>query len=311
MTPVVLFAELDGLALVPCAIIGLGAAVFVGWILAALLSEDVPQDAEWRYDVSRINALRRSDATYRLLQPIVTLLAKLNRAAFGASLPEMQRELLAAGYSRYWLPEEFLARAQIHAVLLMPGIIYACVEMMGGPGVVMGILFTGIVAWLLRRRLAQAAARRVLVIKRRLPFLLDLLTLLMEAGSSFLNALHEAVREFGDHPIGVEFGRVLADLNMGKVRTEAFENLRKRLGDEEIASIVGSIIQSEQLGTPLATIFRTQADVLRVKRSQRAETIANEAGVRMLLPAVLVMAAAVIIILGPFLLNFVYSGFGL
>jgi tight adherence protein C len=159
--------------------------------------------------------------------------------------------------------------------------------------------------------LARTAKRRVLIIKRRLPFLLDLLTLLMEAGSSFLNALHEAVREFGDHPIGVEFGRVLADLNMGKVRTEAFENLRHRLGDEEIASIVGSIIQSEQLGTPLAQIFRTQADILRVKRSQRAETIANEAGVQMLLPAVLVMAATVLIILGPFLLSYVYSGLGL
>jgi tight adherence protein C len=62
------------------------------------------------------------------------------------------------------------------------------------------------------------------------------------------------------------------------------------------------------LGTPLSNIFRTQSDLLRVKRSQRAETIAGEAGVNMLLPGVLVMAAAVLIILGPFALNYLMFG---
>jgi tight adherence protein C len=51
--------------------------------------------------------------------------------------------------------------------------------------------------------------------------------------------------------------------------------------------------------------------VLRVKRSQRAETIAGEAGVQMLLPAVLVMAAAILVILGPFALNYLSFGFNL
>ena len=56
-------------------------------------------------------------------------------------------------------------------------------------------------------------------------------------------------------------------------------------------------------------VLRATADVLRVKRSQRAETIAGEAGVNMLLPGVLVMAATVLIMLGPFVLNFMISGF--
>ena len=67
----------------------------------------------------------------------------------------------------------------------------------------------------------------------------------------------------------------------------------------------------EMLGSPLANVFRTQADVLRIRRSQRAETIAGEAGVKMLLPAVLVMAATVLIIVGPFFLNYLEFGLGL
>jgi tight adherence protein C len=122
-------------------------------------------------------------------------------------------------------------------------------------------------------------------------------------------ALQEAVDEFKDHPVGVEFGRVLAEMSMGKNRTSALESLRDRLDDDEITGIVGAIIQGENLGTPLARLFRTQADVLRIKRTQRAETIAGEAGVKMLLPAILVMAATVLIILGPFVLSFIYTEF--
>jgi tight adherence protein C len=102
---------------------------------------------------------------------------------------------------------------------------------------------------------------------------------------------------------------MLSEIQMGKGRTQAMEAMRDRLHDDEITSIIGSIIQGEQLGTPLAKIFRTQADVLRIKRTQRAETIANEAGVQMLLPTVLVMASTVLIILGPFVLGFMYADF--
>ncbi|HUG92008.1 MAG TPA: type II secretion system F family protein, partial [Planctomycetaceae bacterium] len=206
-----------------------------------------------------------------------------------------------------WTGAEYLGRLELISLLVAPLYVYACVNMMGPAGLVTAIVLTVLTAYWLRRRLAAKAHYRLFQIKKRLPFLLDLLTLLMEAGSTFLQALSEAVKEFRQHPVGVEFGRVLAEMSMGKNRTSALESLRERLSDDEITSIVGSIIQGENLGTPLATLFRTQADVLRIKRTQRAETIAGEAGVKMLLPAILVMAATVIIILGPFLLSFLYS----
>ena len=92
-------------------------------------------------------------------------------------------------------------------------------------------------------------------------------------------------------------------------RTAALESLKSRLSDDEITSIVGAIVQGEQLGTPLAILFRTQADFMRIKRTQRAETIAGEAGVKMLMPTVLIMAATVLIILGPFILSLMTGDF--
>ncbi len=303
-----LVAQIEPLALGGSFVIGLATMLLSWWIFRALWSDDLEQDADWRYDVSRVNELRRRDVVYRLFHPMVQLIARLNQAAFKTKLPEVYREIQAAGLSRCWLPEEFLARGQVIAILLAPIYLWLMIFWFGSTGIMLGVALTIATAVYTRVRLSRIARHRLVMIKRRMPFFLDLMTLLMESGSSFLQSLQESVDEFSGYPISTEFGRVLTDMNMGKARTEAFDNLRERLNDEEINSIVGSIIRSEELGTPLTNIFRSQADVLLVKRTQRAETIAGEAGVNMLLPGVLVMASTVIIILGPFLLGYYQLG---
>jgi tight adherence protein C len=305
-----MFEELDLAALLPCIAAGAAAFTVIWWVAAALAADELRQGDEWRYDVNRINGLRKADVIYRMFPFAIDFLARLNQAALRDRLPEVRREILVAGHSRYWLPEEFLARNQVIVLLLAPFFAVTCVMALGPPGAVSALLLAGMTLWLLRRRLTRQARERLQAIKRRLPFLLDLLTLLMHAGSSFLSALQQAVDEFAGHPVSEEFGRVLADIKMGKTRTEAFNHLRGRLDDQDVSGIIGAIVQGEELGSPLAEIFRSQADVLRVKRSQRAETIAAEAGVNMLLPGVLVMAATVLIILGPFALNYLLFGWG-
>jgi tight adherence protein C len=278
------------------------------WVLRVLQSEDLAQGAEWRYDVSRMNELRRADTLYRLFYPFVGILAKANRVLFADSLPEIYREIQAAGLPRFWLPEEYLARLELLAFFTTPLFVYVFFGMLGPGGLIVAGVFVVGMAWLLRRQLAGRARQRLKAIKRRMPFLLDLLTLLMEAGSTFLNAMHQAVDEFRGHPVADEFGRVLTDMSLGKTRLEAFRSMRDRLADDEITSIIGTIIQGEELGTPLARIFSSQADVLRVKRTQRAEAVAGEAGVNMLLPGILIMAATVLIILGPFIMEYLNFG---
>lgn len=295
------------LPLIGSGLIGVSIYFLLRTIANTLATDDLEQGDQWRFDINRINELRRISFLYRTFQPVILAFAKFNRGAFKSSLPEIGREIQAAGLPRFWTAEEYLGRIEVIALLLLPAIVYGCVQMMGPAGAVLAIVLDVLLAYLLRRRLRNQALYRLVLIKRRLPFLLDLVTLLMEAGATFIAALEDAVEEYRDHPVGVEFGRVLSEMNMGKGRIGALESLKDRLHDDEITSIVGSIIQGETLGTPLARIFRTQADVLRLKRSQRAERIAGESAVQMLLPGVLVMGSTVIIILGPFLINFIYS----
>jgi tight adherence protein C len=307
--PIAVMPAAIGLQAIASVVVGASIAVLVWWIFRVLESDDLAQGSEWRYDVSRMNELRRIDMLYRLFQPLLSVLARMNRVIFVDRLPEIYRQIQAAGLPRFWLPEEYLGRMQLVALCSTPLWIYLLSWIFGSQGMLLVPVAVIATALFLRYRLAMRASARLRQIKRRMPYLLDLLTLLMEAGATFLNALNQAVDEFRGHPVAEEFGRVLADMNLGKTRMEAFQAMRDRLADDEITSIIGTIIQGEHLGTPLARIFRSQADVLRVKRSQQAESIAGEAGVNMLMPAVLVMAATVLIILGPFLLNFFKFGF--
>ena len=286
-----------------------GLALFSWWILRSLSSEDLEQDSEWRFDVNRVNELRRIDDIFRNFQPVIQIFSRINRNMFSDSLPMIKREIQAAGLPRFWMPEEYLGKLQFIALLITPFYLWFFVSYFGDVGFILGIFGFVITAWFFRIRLRRRALYRVVLIKRRLPFLLDLMTLLMEAGSTFLHSLGEGVREFQGHPVATEFGRVLSDMQMGKTRTDAFASMQSRLDDDEISGIISSIIQGEQLGSPLAQVFRIQSDVLRIKRTQRGEKIAAEAGVNMLLPGVLVMLSTVLIILGPFAINVISSGF--
>ena len=128
-------------------------------VIRALRSADLEQDLEWRYDVNRINELRRHDWVYRGFYPLVQLLARLNRGVFTDSLPAIGREIQSAGLSRFWTPEEYLARLEVVALMLSPVFAWLGHQAMGPPGLIMALVLTGLTAWLLRRRLAASGKR--------------------------------------------------------------------------------------------------------------------------------------------------------
>ena len=113
----------------------LGAAFFVlsRTVTNTLHSDDAEQDLEWRYDVNRINELRKSDLLYRYFQPLIQFLARFNRGAFKSTLIDMHREIQAAGLPRYWTAAEYLGKLEIQALLISPAIFYFCLNIMEMP----------------------------------------------------------------------------------------------------------------------------------------------------------------------------------
>jgi hypothetical protein len=52
-------------------VFGMAGFLFAWAIWRTLATEDLTQDSEWRYDVNRINELRRISVLYRTLQPVI------------------------------------------------------------------------------------------------------------------------------------------------------------------------------------------------------------------------------------------------
>lgn len=140
-------------------------------------------------------------------------------------------------------------------------------------------------------------------IARELPYALDLIGLSMGAGSTFAEAVRTLVRGDEDAPLNQEFRQVLGEIEMGRTRTEALTNFGRRIPLDELKSIVSAIIQGETLGTPLMEVLRMQSDLLRLKRSVRAEKLAGEAAVKILLPSLLVLISVLIMVLGPVIIR--------
>jgi tight adherence protein C len=174
-------------------------------------------------------------------------------------------------------------------------------------GVALGTGLGLLTSFLKRSEVATRRRERLRTIRRRLPFAVDLLALLMEAGTSFQEALTAVVSEMEGTALGEELATVLRDIGLGRTRKDALDAFQDRLRDGEISEIVFAVNKAEELGTPLSQILKTQAQQLRLKRSQWVEKAAAEAQVKIVFPGMVTMVACLLIVLAPFVLQAYYS----
>ncbi len=140
-------------------------------------------------------------------------------------------------------------------------------------------------------------------ILKALPDALDLLVICVEAGLGFDMAMGK-VYEKWDNELALAFGRVLREIQLGKLRREALKDMSDRMDVPDVNSFTAAIIQADQLGVSMAKILRVQSDQMRVKRRQRAQEKAQQAPVKMMIPMVLLIFPSIwIVLLGPAVLQ--------
>ena len=150
--------------------------------------------------------------------------------------------------------------------------------------------------------LHAAIRRRHFSIQRSLPFVLDLLTLSVEAGMDFISALQRNCKLRRLDPLNEELLRMTKEIQVGLSRKEALRNMADRVRQPDLKSVAYALIQADELGVSIGSILRIQSEQLRSRRFDRAEKLAAEAPVKMLGPLMLCIFPAVfIILLGPIL----------
>jgi tight adherence protein C len=153
------------------------------------------------------------------------------------------------------------------------------------------------VAWL-----DQVVRDRRSELEASLPNALDVVAISMEAGLGLDRALEQLVRH-QDDSLTLLVARALREIQLGRPRGEALEEMAQATGIDDFTSLVRGILYAERTGVPVARTIAAQAAQMRVKRRLKIRTEAARASLKILIPTVgCVFPTLWLILLGPALI---------
>jgi tight adherence protein C len=217
---------------------------------------------------------------------------------------DLRVELMAAGI--YTMSPRTLLGYRVLAALLLP----VLVLLAGGLSILSVLLALAMIVagWMVPMVLLRRKARaRLHEIDRRLPDLIDLLVVTIEAGMGFSAALRMATDNLIG-PLSDELRLTLQEQTMGLAVDDALANLMRRADTPAVRSFVRSMAQGERLGISMGQIMRNLALEMRKRRRKAAEEQAQKAPIKMLFPLVfLIFPSLFIVLMVPALLQLISS----
>jgi tight adherence protein C len=172
---------------------------------------------------------------------------------------------------------------------------------------VAGVAFAAVGYFLPLLWLEQRISARRRQIQRSLAEATDLLTLVVESGMSLDEGMLSITERF-HNALGDEIGKVLREIRLGRPRMSALEHMAETTGVPDLHHLVESIVQSDQMGVPIARLLRVQAMEMRRRQRQTAQERAAQASSRMVFPMVgCIFPVLWIVLLGPAIIQILKS----
>ncbi len=278
----------DWIILLSAVCCGIAAGCLAGFLMNAMRQIEFSGNA---VNAEVINSL---PVLIRFAVPFLPMVKPLARHKAFASVREAAESRLAmAGYSDSVTPEDFTGLRIFFIFLASAMTVFSFFAGATLFGAVVGLLVSIYPNVWLNTRIA----RRHTEILRALPNLLDLLTLSVEAGKDFMSSLRDILQRRKMDALGEEWMRTFQEIQLGRKRTDALHDLSRRVGQQDLTSVVNAVIQAEELGVSIGQLLKIQGDMLRNKRFSLAEKLANEAPVKIIVPIVLFIFPAVMLIL--------------
>jgi tight adherence protein C len=150
--------------------------------------------------------------------------------------------------------------------------------------------------------------RRIGRMRDKLPDMIELMVVCAESGMGINAAIARISREMArtSPDLAQEFYLSSLEMRAGASRVEALRNLALRTRLEEMDDLVSMLVQADRFGTGLAQSLRVHSDMMRSRRSQRAEELADKIPVKMVLPlGLFIFPTLFIVVLGPAIIQLV------
>jgi tight adherence protein C len=217
-------------------------------------------------------------AADRLAKPLFETTRKLAlRLSPSGAAERLERLLDFAGNPGTWTPERLFAVKG--AALIVFGVVGFVFGGLSLAGLVAAMVLAAAGFFLPDILVYNVGLKRQDELRRGLADALDMLTVCVEAGQGFDSALRQ-VSQSVSGPIAGEFARVLAEIQIGAGRGEAFSSLSARTNVPEVKTFVTALVQADRLGLPIGQVLREQAQQMRLVRRQRGEEQAQKVPVR-------------------------------
>jgi tight adherence protein C len=237
----------------------------------------------------------------RVLRPMLRRLYRMGRYLTPSrNIEQLQHTLIVAGLPGGMTVTDFLGLRFLAGALLGLG---AFLVMLTRQPTGMALLISGIAflagMYLPNFWLRSKAQKRQKEIQQALPDALDMMSICVDAGLGFEAAIQKVAYQ-SKTALAYELRRVISEIRVGVPRAEALRHLADRTDVGDVSSLVGVLIQADQLGIAIRNVLNTQSVQMRIQRRQRAQEAAAKAPIKMMLPMVMfIFPALFIVILGP------------
>lgn len=270
----------------------------------------IKRRAEGQHGTSDVNDGAMGVSLKDRLHALLTRLGEANKPTDEVEVASIRDALVSAGYRHAQAPILFMG-AKLFSGLLALGIVFLIpANLLGFPTLnAQLVMYVGAasagyfipVVWL-----HYVTAKRKERLQDAFPDALDLMVVCVEAGLALDAAISRVSSEirFAHPELADEFNLVSLELRTGLSRAEALKNLSRRIGLEEVSSLVALLIQTDKFGTSIGQSLRVHSDAMRVSRQFRAEELAAKLPVKLLFPLIFfIFPSLFVVVLGPALVS--------
>lgn len=282
------------------AIAGMFAAVLLAVLgIGGLASRDNGSER-----LASASATVRFAAGTRLFDGLVRALSPRVMPAEAKEVGQTRLKLVRAGwYSPHAVPVFYVTRVLCGLILplafnLVGPLLYGRIQV---GQLALGSAVLALVGYVLPAALANhRTEKRQTAIRQGFPDALDLLLVCVEAGLGLDAAINRVAQEIGTaHPLLREHFHLMAlELQTGKSREQALRSFADRIGLDEVNVLATLLIQSDALGASIADTLRALSDDMRAKRMLKAEEQAQQVGVKLTFPLILLLMPALMLTVG-------------